>query len=39
MSGRIMLRRPSKNWSESDLPWWSLAVIAVLTLLLAAITG
>jgi hypothetical protein len=35
-----MARKPARGWwSDLDLPWWSLAAISVLTLLVATITG
>jgi|APFre7841882724_1041349.scaffolds.fasta_scaffold01672_10 hypothetical protein len=32
-------KSPRGWWSDLDLPWWSLAAISVLTLLVATITG
>jgi hypothetical protein len=35
-----MARKSSpQRWQDTDVPWWSLAVISVLTLLLATITS
>jgi hypothetical protein len=35
-----MARKPAHGWwSDLDLPWWSLAAVSVLTLLVASITG
>lgn len=32
-------KSPRGWWTDLDLPWWSLAAISVLTLLVATITG